>query len=92
MNIFESHDNSAKSLSKTSIKKGITFIALLISVGVSAQESSSQNLGQLIPLAIENNLGLKAGRLKVDESKSLINSAFNFNILCISNSLEKNRK
>tara|TARA_R110000765_G_scaffold90429_4_gene172123 strand:- start:743 stop:5080 length:4338 start_codon:yes stop_codon:yes gene_type:complete len=77
--IFESHDNLGKSFSKTSIKKGITCIALLISVGMSAQESQRQNLNELIPLAIENNLGLKAGRLKVDESKSLINSAFNFN-------------
>ena len=77
--IFEKHDNFKSISSKTPIKKGIAFIALLISVGVSAQESNSQNLDELIPLAIENNLGLKAGRLKVDESKSMINSAFNFN-------------
>lgn len=77
--IFEKHDNFKSISSKTPIKKGIAFIALLISVGVSAQESNSQNLDELIPLAIENNLGLKAVRLKVDESKSMINSAFNFN-------------
>ncbi|MEH6514503.1 MAG: CusA/CzcA family heavy metal efflux RND transporter, partial [Maribacter arcticus] len=77
--IFEKHDDFKSISSKTPIKKGIAFIALLISVGVSAQESNSQNLDELIPLAIENNLGLKAVRLKVDESKSMINSAFNFN-------------
>ena len=48
-------------------------------MGVSAQGVKSQNLDDLIPLAIENNIGLKAGRLKVDESKLMINSAFNFN-------------
>jgi cobalt-zinc-cadmium resistance protein CzcA len=77
--IFDSHDPTTKSSSKATIKNGIAFIAILISVGVSAQGSKSQTLDELIHLAIENNMGLKAGRLKVEESESMINSAFNFN-------------
>ncbi|MDF4204270.1 CusA/CzcA family heavy metal efflux RND transporter [Maribacter sp. SA7] len=77
--MFEKHNHSRKPIPKTTLENGIAFIALLISVGVSAQESNSQNLIELIPLAIENNMGLKASRLRVDESKALINSAFFFN-------------
>ena len=77
--IFDKHDNSGKPISPSTIKNGVVGLAILLSVGVSAQESKSQNLEELIPLAIENNLGLKAGRLKVEEFESLINSAFTFN-------------
>ncbi|MEP2238821.1 MAG: CusA/CzcA family heavy metal efflux RND transporter [Maribacter sp.] len=77
--MFEKHNHSRKPIPKTTLENGIAFIALLVSVGVSAQEAKTQNLIELIPLAIENNMGLKAGRLKVDESKALINSAFLFN-------------
>ncbi|MGO4919623.1 CusA/CzcA family heavy metal efflux RND transporter [Maribacter spongiicola] len=77
--IFDKHENSRKPIPKTTLQNGIAFIALLVSFGVSAQEPEGQNLDELIPLAIENNMGLKAGRLKVDESEALINSAFMFN-------------
>jgi len=77
--IFDKYENPRKPIPKTTLQNGIAFIALLVSVGMSAQESKSQNLDDLISIAIENNMGLKAGRLKVEESHSLINSAFNFN-------------
>ncbi|SIR33235.1 CusA/CzcA family heavy metal efflux RND transporter [Maribacter ulvicola] len=76
--MFASHDNSRKPIPKTTLQNGIVFIALLISIGTSAQESKSQNLDVLISLAIENNMGLKAGQLKVNESKALISNAFSF--------------
>jgi cobalt-zinc-cadmium resistance protein CzcA len=77
--IFDTYENSKKPIPKTTLQNGIAFIALLITVGVSAQETKGQNLDELLSLAIENNMGLKAGKLKVLESQSMINSAFNFN-------------
>ena len=77
--IFDTYENSKKPIPKTTMQNGIAFIALLITVGVSAQETKGQNLDELLSLAIENNMGLKAGKLKVEESQSMINSAFNFN-------------
>ena len=77
--IFDNYDNTRKPIPKTTLQNGIAFIALLITVGVSAQEAKGQNLDELLSLAIENNMGLKAGKLKVEESQSMINSAFNFN-------------
>ncbi|MGB2760794.1 MAG: efflux RND transporter permease subunit, partial [Maribacter stanieri] len=77
--IFDKYENSRKPIPKTTLQNGIAFIALLITVGVSAQETKGQNLDELLSLAIENNMGLKAGKLKVEESQSMINSAFNFN-------------
>ncbi|MFV1450867.1 CusA/CzcA family heavy metal efflux RND transporter [Maribacter sp. HS] len=77
--IFDKYENTKKPIPKTTLQNGIAFIALLITVGVSAQEIKGQNLDELLFLAIENNMGLKAGKLKVEESQSMINSAFNFN-------------
>lgn len=77
--IFDNYDNTRKTIPKTTLQNGIAFIALLITVGVSAQETKGQNLDELLSSAIENNMGLKAGKLKVEESQSMINSAFNFN-------------
>ncbi|WP_282180312.1 CusA/CzcA family heavy metal efflux RND transporter [Maribacter stanieri] len=77
--IFDTYENSKKPIPKTTLQNGIAFIALLITVGLSAQETKGQNLDELLSLAIENNMGLKAGKLKVEESQSMINSAFNFN-------------
>ncbi|WP_027067641.1 CusA/CzcA family heavy metal efflux RND transporter [Maribacter sp. Hel_I_7] len=77
--IFDNYDNTRKPIPKTTLQNGIAFIALLITVGVSAQETKGQNLDELLSSAIENNMGLKAGKLKVEESQSMINSAFNFN-------------
>ena len=59
-------------------KKGIVSIAvLLMSFGLSAQQSPI-DINQALELAINNNSGLKASSLKVDETESLIGSAFTF--------------
>ncbi|MCB0463681.1 MAG: CusA/CzcA family heavy metal efflux RND transporter [Flavobacteriaceae bacterium] len=56
---------------------GLSIIALLFSVNIKAQEQPL-TLQELIPMAIENNLGLKANELKMEQSNTLINSAFSF--------------
>jgi cobalt-zinc-cadmium resistance protein CzcA len=56
---------------------GLSIIALLFSVNIKAQEQPL-TLQELIPMAIENNVGLKANELKMEQSNTLINSAFSF--------------
>ncbi len=73
-------DFKLKELSpKALAKKGLGVIIFCFAFGVSGQEQRSLGLNGLIPLAIENNMGLKAGKLKVDQSEALVGSAFNFN-------------
>ncbi|WP_298330444.1 CusA/CzcA family heavy metal efflux RND transporter [uncultured Dokdonia sp.] len=55
----------------------ISIVVLLFSVNLGAQEGA-KSLQELIPMAIENNLGLKASSLEVAQSEALINSAFSF--------------
>ncbi|WP_339850120.1 CusA/CzcA family heavy metal efflux RND transporter [uncultured Dokdonia sp.] len=55
----------------------ISIVVLLFSVNLGAQEGT-KSLQDLIPLAIENNLELKASGLEVAQSEALINSAFSF--------------
>ncbi|NOY48635.1 MAG: CusA/CzcA family heavy metal efflux RND transporter [Chlorobi bacterium] len=52
-------------------------ILVFLSWNATAQEQPL-GLNELIPLAIKNNTKLKSDALKVQRSKSLINSAFNF--------------
>ncbi len=59
-------------------KKGLTTIMILL---FSFQMNAQQNpltIEETISLAIENNSGLKASSLKMDEADALIESAFNF--------------
>lgn len=64
----------------TSTKLPITVLTLLAFVGstsIMAQETP-KNLQQLIPMALENNAGLKASSLQVDKSDALVQNAFTF--------------
>ena len=56
---------------------GVSVLLLLVSINLRSQEKPMR-LQELIPLAIENNAGLKAYRLQVDRSDALLNSAFSF--------------
>ena len=56
---------------------GMGVMLLLVTMNATAQQKPI-NLDALIPLAIENNAGLNANRLNVEQSKSMVNSAFNF--------------
>ena len=59
-------------------KKGIVpVIVLLFSFTINAQQKPL-TINETIALAIENNAGLKASSLQVDEADALIGSAFNF--------------
>jgi cobalt-zinc-cadmium resistance protein CzcA len=59
-------------------KKIVGIILVLFSFSAFSQEKTVLNLEDLIPLAIENNAGLKSNKLQVEQSDALINSAFNF--------------
>ncbi len=59
-------------------KKGVATIAIaLFSLATQAQQKPI-TIDEAVALAIENNTGLKASSLKVDEVKTLIGNAFSF--------------
>jgi len=68
---------SKPTTSKTNLVKGIGVLLLCFSTNLNAQEAP-KSLSELIPLAIENNAGLKASKLKLEQSGVLVNSAFDF--------------
>jgi len=55
----------------------LTFVVFLCTVPSMAQEGP-KNLQQLIPMALENNAGLRASSLQVDRSDALVESAYSF--------------
>jgi cobalt-zinc-cadmium resistance protein CzcA len=64
---------------RLSSKKGVAMILLLFSMSVFGQQQPEEvNLTALISMAMENNAGLKANELEVEQSDALINSAFSF--------------
>ncbi|MEY8849352.1 CusA/CzcA family heavy metal efflux RND transporter [Psychroserpens sp. XS_ASV72] len=72
-------------------KSQVTIIVILClsSTTVFGQEDS-KNLDELIDLAIENNAGLQASKLKVEQSDILINSAFDLDKTQIYYSYDEN--
>lgn len=56
---------------------GLGLVFIFTSFGLNAQDTP-KNLKELIPLALENNAGLKADQLLLDQSDAYINSAFDF--------------
>ncbi|MFT6197383.1 MAG: cobalt-zinc-cadmium resistance protein CzcA [Nonlabens sp.] len=63
--------------SKNRVAAGWSVVALLFFMNMNAQQHPKA-LQELIPLAIENNSGLKASSLNVEQSDALINTAFTF--------------
>src|SRR5690606_20180332 len=59
-------------------KKGITLILILLFSFQMKAQQLPLTIEETVNLAIENNSGLKAASLKVDEADALVNSAFNF--------------
>ncbi len=57
--------------------KGLSLILFFVAFGTNAQEKGL-NYEDIRTLAFENNAGIKAAALKVEESKALVNSAFDF--------------
>ncbi|SHJ35070.1 CusA/CzcA family heavy metal efflux RND transporter [Pseudozobellia thermophila] len=70
-------DNGETLLPNKKMVKGATIALLLATVNSNAQEGQA-SLQELISLAMENNAGLKADQLKMDQAESLIGSAFDF--------------
>ncbi|UAM97344.1 CusA/CzcA family heavy metal efflux RND transporter [Polaribacter litorisediminis] len=66
----------------------VTIIGLFFMAHTQAQ--SKLTLEETLALAIENNAGLKASSLKVDESNAMIGNAFNFNKTSIYYSYDEN--
>ncbi len=77
--LYAYFDNSQKKNKsfKTKNLASLSVLFLLVSISAKAQESS-MNLETLIPLAIENNAGLSGNRLRVEQSETLVSSAFSF--------------
>ena len=55
----------------------VTLISLMLTFNMSAQEKP-MSIVEVVDLAIENNSGLKASSLQIDEADALIGSAFSF--------------
>lgn len=68
---------NSKKMNKKSIATGLGVVLLFVSAFAKAQQEP-KSLQELIPIAIENNKGLKAESLQLDRSNKLINSAFTF--------------
>ena len=79
-------ERKQKKMNKTGI---ITIVLLMISFGMHAQEKPL-TIDETIAMAIENNAGLKASSLKVEESKTLIGSAFDFDKTSVYYSYDEN--
>ena len=76
--IFHLKDKKETVNSKKNLKVLSLVILFLIGIsGVQAQEEGL-NFDEIHTLALSNNSGLRASKLKVDESKALIGSAFSF--------------
>lgn len=78
--VLYAYFNSPKKEKTVSHGKNIaslSILLLLVTVSANAQQNPI-NLEKLIPLAIESNAGLNASFLQVDQSKALVNSAFDF--------------
>jgi cobalt-zinc-cadmium resistance protein CzcA len=76
--LFNKPHRSKKMHKPLGSKKVVSMILVLISFSAFSQQQQALNLDNLIPLAIENNAGLKSNKLQVEQSDALINSAFNF--------------
>lgn len=76
---FENRTNTPKSpfLKSKNLGSILVLLGLAFSSIGNAQENP-KNLEELMALAIENNVGLKATRLSVEQSNILIGSAFDF--------------
>lgn len=65
-----------KSRTNKNLVTGLSIMALLFSAFAKAQQPKT--LQELIPIAIENNAGLNADKLRVSQAEELISSAFSF--------------
>ncbi len=76
--IFNKPYDTKRIRGRISTKKILGVLLLFSSFSVFSQQNSDLKLKDLIPLAIENNAGLKANKLHVEQSDALINSGVLF--------------
>ena len=76
--LFNRPYNSKRIRGRVSFKKILSLVFLCSSFNMISQQEIGAKLKDLIPMAIENNAGLKANRLQVKQSDALIGSAFSF--------------
>lgn len=76
--IFNKPYDSRRVRGRISKPKTITSVLLIFFASYSYSQESPKTLDELIAISIDNNAGLNANRLKVQQSDALINSAFDF--------------
>ncbi len=75
--LFNSSYTHRRLPGRISSKKTLGILFILMSLGVSGQ-TSPVGLEEMIPIALKNNAGLQASRLRLERSEALKGSAFNF--------------
>lgn len=67
----------------------VTIVFLMLTFGINAQEKP-MSIDEVVNLAVENNSGLKASSLQIDEADALVGSAFSFDKTSIYYEYENN--
>ncbi|PTX59758.1 cobalt-zinc-cadmium resistance protein CzcA [Kordia periserrulae] len=75
---------------KMTSKKGISIVLLLCTMSVFSQETKEVTLNDLILLAKENNAGLKANSLAIQQAETNVKTAFSFDKTLVYYSLDQN--
>ncbi len=76
--LFSKYQKNGITLKNNKVNLSVTLLLLGLFSNYSFGQSHKKSLEDLIVIGIENNAGLKAGRLKVSESDALIGSVFDF--------------
>ncbi|AXG69821.1 cobalt-zinc-cadmium resistance protein CzcA [Kordia sp. SMS9] len=79
-----------KKKNKTMSKKGISVVLLCCTFSVFSQEVKEVTLDDLIVLAKENNSGLKANSLEIQQAETNVKTAFTFDKTYVYYSLDQN--
>ncbi|MBT8305344.1 MAG: efflux RND transporter permease subunit, partial [Maribacter sp.] len=74
--IFDSKIELKKIINKKQVQ-GLTILLLLFTINTNAQDKGL-HFDDIRALALENNAGIKAAALKVEETEALVGSSFNF--------------
>ena len=76
--LFNKPYDTKRIRARVSSKKILGVLLLFSSLNVFSQQHTGMKLNELIPLAIENNVGLKASGLQVEQYDALINGISSF--------------
>ncbi|MFD0863585.1 CusA/CzcA family heavy metal efflux RND transporter [Sungkyunkwania multivorans] len=76
--LFNRSSNSKRKHKNPRLGKGFILVLVLLPFVSFGQQTTGLQLPELIALALENNAGLKASNLQVEQSHALVNGAFDF--------------